>query len=232
MPDSTLYDGHDPRDLPAYGIAEAARYLHLPSATLRSWVLGRTYPRGDGVASFDPVLRAADPAGRLSFNNLIEAHVLRALRTDHGVRMKDVRPALTYAERELGIQQLLLSEALATAAGELFLERFGELINLSRSGQLYLKKMLEAHLRRVERDAGALPIRLYPFLTAREGASSRSVVIDPRVAFGRPTLAGYGVRTDVVAERIDAGETVAELAEDYDIPTEVLEEALIFQNAA
>ena len=30
--------------MPAYGIAEAAHYLRIPTATLRSWVHGRYYP--------------------------------------------------------------------------------------------------------------------------------------------------------------------------------------------
>ena len=28
----------DPREVPAYGLAEAARYLNIPHAALRSWV--------------------------------------------------------------------------------------------------------------------------------------------------------------------------------------------------
>ena len=73
----------DLRDQPAYGLAEAARYLKLPSATLRSWVAGRSYPRAEGQGRFAPLIHppAREPT-QLSFWNLIEAHVLRALRTD------------------------------------------------------------------------------------------------------------------------------------------------------
>ena len=81
---NAIYGGADPRELPGYTIADASRYLHVPKATLRSWFLGRTYPRGGGVAEFGRLLT---PAGRaapqLSFLNLVEAHVLRALRTEH-----------------------------------------------------------------------------------------------------------------------------------------------------
>ena len=44
------------RDQPAYGVAEAARYLKLPAATLRSWVVGRAYPSGESVATFRPLI--------------------------------------------------------------------------------------------------------------------------------------------------------------------------------
>ena len=80
----------------------------------------------------------------LSFWNLIEAHVLRALRTEHGVSVKDVRKALQYAERELRIDRLLLRRELCSHAGQLFLDRYGELISLSTSGQLAMKRLLDA----------------------------------------------------------------------------------------
>ena len=44
----------DIRNRPAYGPAEAARYLRLPAATLRTWLVGRAYPKGDAQATFHP----------------------------------------------------------------------------------------------------------------------------------------------------------------------------------
>jgi uncharacterized protein (DUF433 family) len=233
MAASRLYDGQDPRALPAYGLTEAARYLRIPAATLRSWVVGRTYPVQDGVGSFEPLIRPADAERRrLSFENLVEAHVLRGLRTQHSVDLKAVRPALEYAEKELGIERLLLNnEPLLTYGGQLFLERFGDLVNLSRAGQIAIRSMLLEHLKRVERDDAAIPIRLYPFL-ASELTGARSIVMDPRRSFGRPTLAGAGIRTEVVANRINAGESVVDLAADYDLSEEQIRDALVFQQTA
>ena len=72
-----------------------------------SWVLGRRYPTAEGHAEFPPLIR---PASRrpplLSFSNLIEAHVLRSLRTEHGVSVKALRSALDHAENALGINRL------------------------------------------------------------------------------------------------------------------------------
>lgn len=75
----SFYDDHDPREVPLYSVGEASRYLHIPSATLRSWVVGRAYSTQGGESFFEPLLRLPDvDAGRLSFSNLVEAHVLRA----------------------------------------------------------------------------------------------------------------------------------------------------------
>ena len=234
MSRSRLYNGRDPRELPAYSVADAARYLHVPAATLRSWFAGRMYPRQQGgPGSFKPLLVPANAeTGRLSFLNLVEAHVLRALRTQHGVPIRAVRPALDHAARELGIGHVLLSDALLTSAGEIFLEHYGQLINLSRSGQFAIRKVLEAYLRRVDRDDRHIPIRLYPFLTARDEQDARSVVIDPAVSFGRPVVTGSGITTSILVQRIDAGESIEHLAHDYGIASSLIEDAIVFEKAA
>ncbi len=46
----------DLSDHSEYTLAEAARYLNLATATLRSWVIGRTYPKANEVARFVPLI--------------------------------------------------------------------------------------------------------------------------------------------------------------------------------
>lgn len=223
----------DLRDTPAYTLIEAARYLKLPAATLRSWVVGRPYPKAKGVAQFHPLIR---PPSRqppvLSFWNLIEAHVLRSLRTEHGVSLKDLREALAYAERNLDIERLLLNKRLRTEAGQVFLEQYGKLINLSASGQLAMRKVFDEHLKRVEWGEWQFPIRLYPFLLSTSESAARPIAIDPQIAFGRPMVVRMGVSTRAIADRIDAGETVNELASDYGLEPPEIEEAVLYERAA
>ena len=221
------------RDVAAYTLAEAARYVRLPAATLRSWVLGRQYPTADGRADFPPLIR---PASRrppwLSFSNLIEAHVLRSLRTEHGVPVKALRSALVYAEKTLGIDRLLLRPELRADAGKVFLDRYGELIELTASGQLAMRRLFDEHLKRVEWDSSRFPVRLYPFLSTATPSAERPIVIDPRVAFGRPVVSRKGISTATIAERIDAGESVGDIATDYDLQHAEIEQAVVYERAA
>src|SRR5262245_39992855 len=206
------------RDHTAYTLVEGARYLRLPAATLRSWVLGRQYPTAEGSGQFPPLMR---PASRrpplLSFSNLIEAHVLRSLRTEHGVPVKALRSALAYAERELGIDRLLLRPELRTQAGKVFLDRYGKLIELTASGQLAMRRLFAEHLKRVEWDSSRFPVRLYPFLSEAAPSDERPIIIDPRIAFGRPVVQRKGISTSIIAARIDAGESVGDIAADYEL---------------
>lgn len=223
----------DIRNRPAYSLAEAARYLKVADATLRSWVVGREYPRADGEGRFHPLIHPPiEKPPTLSFWNLIEAHVLRALRTEHGVSIKAVRQALSYAERELKIQRLLLRKELRTDAGQVFLHRYGQLINLSASGQIAMRIVLEEHLKRVDWDEWQFPVRLYPFLSSEIQPPDRPIAIDPKIAFGRPVVLRAGVSTETIAGRIDAGETVPEIAKDYGLSEMEVEQAVLYERAA
>lgn len=223
----------DPTERPAYSLAEAARYLRLSPATLRSWVVGRPYPTSKGTGHFRPLIRPAQsPPPLLSFLNLIEAHVLRSLRTEHGVPLHLVRKAMQYAETTLRIERLFLNEGLRAAAGRVFLERYGRLSDLSASGQMALEKVFDAHVSRVEWEPAHFPVRLYPFVRSEALVDDRPIVIDARVAFGRPVVARVGVSTHAIVERIDAGESVGDLATDYDISAAEIEQAVLYERAA
>ena len=224
---------NDPRDQPAYPLTEAARYLKLPAATLRAWTLGRRYPTAQGKGNFRPLIRPA--SGRpplLSFSNLIEAHVLRALRADHGVSVKALRQAVEFAEKKLGIGRLLLRPELRSDAGQVFLDRYGELIDLSASGQLAMRQVLQAHLKRITWDEKRFPVRLHPFVASETGTQAMPIVIDSTIAFGRPVVISRGISTAAIVARIDAGETVADLAADYDLSVGEIEDAVIYEQVA
>jgi uncharacterized protein (DUF433 family) len=216
-------------DTPAYNFSEVSRYLRIPKATLRSWILGREYPRGDSSAFFKPLILLPDRKIRLlSFNNLVESYVLSSLRHIHKVSIKDVRRALEYAQSEFNISRLLLSRELCAAAGNLFIKRYGELINLSLSGQLALKLAFENYLKRIEWDK-ELPARLYPYIDVDRG---KTIVIDPFIQFGRPILKGKCILTSTIVDRIDAGESPKLIALDYGIELKDVSMAVRYERAA
>jgi uncharacterized protein (DUF433 family) len=206
----------NPRDIPTYTISEASHYLLIPLATLRSWTVGRYYPVQDGKRLFSPVIAVTQkhPA-MLSFVNLIEAHVLDAIRRVYGVRLPEVRKAIAFLRSEFKSDHPLIEQKIETDGKDLFIRSFGQLIAASKGGQLAMPDLIDAYLRRIEWDEQGLASRLYPFTRKRQLDEPRVVVIDPRISFGRPVLVGTGVRTAIVAERYKAGESIEELAEDY-----------------
>lgn len=67
------------------------------------------------------------------------------------------------------------------------------------------------------------PLPIHP---QAHGRRAPAVVIDPRISFGRPVLAGSGIPTAVIAEQYKAGESVDELADDYGRKRLEIEEAI------
>ena len=217
----------DVRELPAYGVAEAAHYLLVPRATLRSWVAGMSYGSDGERRFFKRVIHpAATSPVALSFINLIEAHVLAAIRRRHRVDMPAVRRTIDFLKREFGSAHPLADHKFETDGVNLFISHYGGFISVSQGGQLAVREFLEAHLRRIDRDDKGFPLRLYPFTRVDETEQPKNIVIDPFISFGKAVITGTGISTDIVAERFKAGESADELASDYGCASEKIEEAI------
>jgi uncharacterized protein (DUF433 family) len=217
----------DLRELPAYSLPEAAHYLRLPSATLRSWAVGRPYHRADGPQFSGPILTLPDPnRPLLSFVNVVEAHVLAAIRRRYQIPFFKVRTAVQFLRSRLKSKHPLADHEFTTDGISLFIDHLGNLVNVTQEGQLAIRQLLEIYLRRIERDLHGIPVRLFPFTREPEADEPRAVVIDPQISFGRPVLVGTGIATVIVAERYKAGESMEDLAVDYDRERADIEEAI------
>jgi len=215
----------DPRELAAYDLAEVSHYVRVPVATLRYWVLGREASAGSN--GYKPVISPAekDPV-ILSFVNLVEVHVLSAIRRQHQVPLPEVRKALNYVKQHFPSPHPLADQVFETDGLSLFVEKYGQLINASKEGQLAMREVLEAHLHRIERDPSGAPRKLFLFTRMARTDEPKTVVVDPFVSFGRPILAGTSIPTIAVAERYKAGETIESLALDYECSSIQIEEAI------
>ena len=128
----------------------------------------------------------------------------------------------------------MLDEDFRTNGLDLFLSYDEHLVNVSGGGQLALRDEFERALDRIERGAGGAPVRLFPYTrkVAHTTGLPSVVAIDPKIAFGRPIVAGAGVRTDVINDRFGAGDSPAEMAEDYGVSEENILEALRYERIA
>lgn len=236
--------GGDPREIPLYGLAETSRYLKINTNTLSSWVRGRNYKLDGGTKKWwSPVIRLPDSEKPfLSFYNLVEVHVLSGIRRIHNVQFYKVRSALNYLEKEFPSNNPLAKRDFWTDKFDLFIKESGDLICASRYGQQVIQEAVEQYLYRIDRDLDSFPFRLYPFSSEikfkmKDSKHSprdleiqpKNIVIDPLISFGRPTLAGTGISTNVIAGRFRAGENVKNLAKDYDIEETQIQEALSYE---
>lgn len=218
-------DSQDLPEVPIYGAVEAARYVRVPYQTLRYWIRdSETVPPLVSLASEGPP--------RLSFMNLLECHMLSAMRAMYGLRIPKVRRALQTVRRLFPSRHPLVELQFQTDRVDVFIQKLpAELINLSRDGQLGIKEVLNVHLQRIERDASGL-LRFFPFVEKRSPSEPKLIMMNPAVAFGKPVIAGTGISTAVIAARFHGRESISDLAREYDRTEQEIEETVRWESVA
>jgi uncharacterized protein (DUF433 family) len=228
--------GADPREIPLYGFADTARYLKLHINTLRFWV------RGNEQRKSLPIIQLPDKnKPLLSFMNLVEIHVLSAITRVHKVHLKKVRIALEYLEDKFPTPHQLAAQEFWTDKFELYIEHHKDLICASKDGQIVMREVINQSLQRIDRDVDLTAFRIYPFSkkllfsSLKDNPkmvlenSPKNISIDPLIAFGRPTISGTGIATNVIAGKFKAGEKIENLAKDYEIDEDKIQEAIDYE---
>jgi len=205
-----LYGDVQPIDVPAYTLREATRLTDISFGTLRSWTVGKR-----------PIIRPRD--GFWSFTNIVEAHTLQALRKTHKVKLDAVRKAVEFVERKLETKHPLATAEFKTDGVDVFVERYGSLINASQEGQVAIREMLAARLKQVEYGRDGRATRLFM------DGDRRMIVIDPEIRFGRPVVNGTSVPLEALVGRYLADEPVESIAEDFDLTPDMVVHALLTQ---
>ena len=166
------------------------------------------------------IIKPDRATGLLTFNNLTEAYVLASLTRRFELPLQRVRNALRF----VGGDRPLLATPFHTDGRGIFIEQMGKLVDVAHGGQAAIREVVETSLQRVELDAARLPLRLYPW--RRDPREPRIIALDPYRAFGRPTVVGSSVQSETIIDRHRAGESVALLAADYNLPGDVIEGVL------
>ncbi|RPH78337.1 MAG: DNA-binding protein, partial [Nitrospiraceae bacterium] len=119
---AAVFDKHfDVREVSSYGVMEAAHYLRIPRTTIRDWVSGRHYHSNAGVRFSKPIIQVPDPAVKLlSFMNLVEIHVLDAIRRKHDIPLEKVRTAMNSLSRQFPSRHPLADQEFVTDGLNLF----------------------------------------------------------------------------------------------------------------
>lgn len=210
----------DVRYLPSYNVREAALYLRLPESTLRAWVGKQN--------NFEPlIVPAQEKPLALSFINLVEAYVLASIRRECRLSINKIRKGLDFISQMCPSVTPLAEKGFETDGLFLFLRKSGLVCGISKgSGQTALENIVKEYMQRIERDLHGLPVKLYPFSGTGKPDEPKSILIDPKISFGRPILSDISIPVEVIVERYRAGESIAELAGDYECNQEKIEEAI------
>jgi uncharacterized protein (DUF433 family) len=214
--------------LPTYSFKRASHVMRVHPNTVRWWFYrqrGEARGRAQGLV---PAHRKGDP---LSYYELVEAAFVSAFRKA-GVKPRAIRAARKYLVRHFGTNHPFSTVDLQTDGVRIFHDLEGEVPGLEG-----LVKV-EASMQGQERVIDPISDLLYQFdydqvleLTVRWFPRGKEVpiVVDPRIRFGDATLFGTGVSTWAIWERHQGGESVDDLADDYEISPALIERAIEFE---
>ncbi len=205
---------------PTYTVPDAARWAETTRQTARRWIAGYHH-HGDRWSA--PVTARRGDDAFLSFEDLVEVAVVAAIRRQH-ISMGTIRQAVGFAKGVLDVERPLVTLQFKHDGRQLFLG--GKAVhegytNLNRFGQLAMAT-IEDVLKDVDYEAD-LASSWWPI--GRE----QGIIVDPRVNFGRPVIASLGVRTESLADRWSAGDSIVSLADEYNAPQELIERAVRFE---
>jgi len=143
-----------------------------------------------------------------------------------GVTMQHIRSALPILSQEIGLPHALASKALYSGGGEILYDyavhqqsKQLEGLTVVVSGQRVFSPVIRSYLRRISyaSDGWANRLRL-PFLDG--------IIVDPQRAFGQPMFEKGAVRLEDVLDRFKAGDSLQEIAHDFGVPFEDVEEVI------
>jgi len=213
----------DPRvSRPIFTLREAAGYLGVPASTLHHWARDQEGSR--------PIITCFPRRGReatLPFIGFAEAHVLSAFRRS-GVPMQRIRPAVEVLASSIGIDHALASRRLYTDGAEVLFNYSSEHeesdlreLTVVRTGQRQFSEVVRDYLERITYgdDGWATGVRLPTYERAE-------VVVDPRRAFGLPLVLHGGARVEDLVDRFVAGDRVGDIADDFGVPEEEVEDVI------
>lgn len=197
-------------------VRETASYLQVPHSTLSDW-LARSAAGAPLVHQVRP-LRADQPS--VPFVAVAEAYVLRSLR-NMGLRMSQIREAAEAVRKAFDTPYGLVSRRIATDGVDIFVEHGLGDLRRARDGQTPIREVVDDYLRYLSWDGGD---DFPSSLRLRQYGDAVPVVIDPRFGHGLPVVSANRVPVKAVVDLWEAGESVEDIAYEYDMEPSDVEE--------
>ncbi len=213
----------DPRIARAiFTLHETAAYLGIPKSTVHWWA------RPPGAKH--PLITCFPPHGRqatVPFIGFAEAFVLSSFRRA-GVPLQRIRPAVEVLAKEIGVEHALASKRLYTDGAEVLFDyatKHGERevmdLVVVRTQQRQFSEVVKGYLKRIHYggDGWADAVQLPTYENAE-------VIVDPKLAFGLPLVVHGGARVEDLVDRFQAGDSVADIAADFSVPLDQVEDVI------
>lgn len=211
-------------ELPLYTYAEADYLASTSRGTAKRWLTGYQFKSTSGKTIQRPPVTSQperEPKG-VSFTDLIELVAIGGLK-DMGLTLLEIRRVVRNCEEVLGAQRPLTSLSFKVGGREVFASHDGTLVEVLRGrARRAWQEVLEPFLETLDYH-GELARRWWPL--GRHAA----ICVDPDYGYGLPVIHRTGVRTEIILERFQAGDSRELIAEDFNVDALEVDSALRFE---
>lgn len=157
----------------------------------------------------------------VDFLTMIELRVIDALRK-LGVKPKEIQKARTELIKQ-GIHHPFADSRLKTDGGCIIWDDSGVTLEVT-SKQTVLKKIMDGLFKQIHFSDKGLAEKFYPL------QDKKTVVVDPRFAFGSPSVAGTRIKTKIIHGYFESGWDNAKIASNFGISTAAVADAITYES--
>lgn len=182
-------------DIPRYSPTEAGRIVGLSVGRVRRWLLGYQYETSGSIGRQGPVVARTENSSYASFLDLIDLLFVKRF-LEYGFSLQKIRKALAEA-REIVDGHHFAQRSFMTDGENIYLKvvesAADNMLQLFTGGQWVIAPFIKSLAKQIDFDDDTgFADKWYP-----NGKNGR-IVLDPRIAFGAPTITGKGIRTSNV----------------------------------
>lgn len=193
-----------------YDVVDIARLTHRDPQTIIGWTTSR-------VAK--PALLEPHVPGVYSFVDLISLNVISELRR-RGVSRRDILRGKEYLEGKLHTDRPFAHRGLATVGSSFFVE-LGSWVDAGLGGQGAFEEVIKPLLEPIEFDDSGLAAIWRP---------QNGIWLNPHIQAGAPCIEGRRVPTSTIASLVAEGQSVDEVADDFDLSIGDVRAALAWED--
>jgi len=211
-----------------YSVSDAAALIGVPAERIRGWVDG--WPSSEAPPMIQNDLGWVDGHLAFSFANLMELRFI-AFFSAAQVKIGEIRKIMEEARRVLNMRHPFATNIVFRTDRAKIV---AEIARRNGVADIYDLKSRNFEMAIIVYDSLEKDVVYDPKGEARAWFPRKSlapnVIIHPRVAFWRPTLAKEGIPTEAIADAVKAEGSVDTVAILFEISKRRVQEAVAFEN--
>ena len=203
-------------------ISDVAEILQLPYSKVRRWLI--EFWEGKFSKDYRYTLGSKESRS-VNFFTLIEFYTFYQLRSMN-LTSQRIQKIYNQLAKDLDTKYPF-ARPLHTDGNSVWVEALGELIKVDGKLQLDLKSILTPFLSKIDFTTDGVAERYFPL------DNSKNIVVDPRHQFGAPTITGTNVKSIIINDFYNSGESIESICSLYSLSEVQVKDALrYYQRAA